>query len=70
LRVPISALEPEPELEPESVVQTAGVEGEEEVEEEEESEELTGPFPGGPEDPRILRSFKTHIAADIWNRKV
>jgi hypothetical protein len=49
------------------VVQTVGDEGED-VEEEEE--ELTGPFPGGPEDPRILRSFKTHIAADIWNRKV
>ena len=61
--------EPEPELQPDPVVQTAGDEGED-VEEEEESEELTGPFPGGPEDPRILRSFKTHIAADIWNSKV
>jgi hypothetical protein len=57
------------------VVQTTGdemedMEEEGGEEEEDESEELTGPFPGGPEDPRILRSFKTHIAADIWNRKV
>ena len=39
-------------------------------EEEEESEELTGPFPGGPQNPRILRSFKTYIAVEIWNMKI
>ena len=32
----------------------------------EESKELTAPFPGGPTDITLLRSFKTHIAADIW----
>jgi len=31
----------------------------------EESEELTVSFPGGPTDITLLRSFKTHIAADI-----
>ena len=47
----------------------------EEVEEnidslEEVSEELTGSFPGGPYDISILRCFKTHMVADIWNQKV
>jgi len=38
--------------------------------EEEVSEELTGLFPGGPYDISILRSFKTHIATNIWKQKV
>ncbi|XP_028122752.1 uncharacterized protein LOC114319885 [Camellia sinensis] len=28
---------------------------------------LTQPFPGGPTDPSILKSFKSHVAAAIWN---
>ncbi|CAL5343126.1 unnamed protein product [Camellia sinensis] len=32
-------------------------------------EVLTGPFPGGPSDPSILKSFKAHIAAAIWDQK-
>ncbi|XP_028113887.1 protein MAIN-LIKE 2-like [Camellia sinensis] len=28
---------------------------------------LTQPFPGGPTNPSILKSFKSHIAAAIWN---
>jgi hypothetical protein len=40
-------------------------EEEEEEEDESESEELTGPFPGGIVNLRILRSFKTHISANI-----
>ena len=40
---------------------------EEEDEEEDESEELTAPFPGSPTNISLLRSFKTHVAANIWN---
>ncbi|THG21498.1 hypothetical protein TEA_011170 [Camellia sinensis var. sinensis] len=32
-------------------------------------EALTGPFPRGPSDPSILKSFKAHIAAAIWDQK-
>lgn len=32
----------------------------------EDAEELTCPFPGGPTDPTILRSFITHVGAAIW----
>ncbi|CAL5398054.1 unnamed protein product [Camellia sinensis] len=32
-------------------------------------EVLTGLFPGGPLDPSILKSFKAHIAAAIWEQK-
>jgi len=39
-------------------------------EEEDESEELNASFPGGPTDISLLRSFKTHVAADIWNYNV
>lgn len=28
---------------------------------------LTQPFLGGPTDPSILKSFKSHVAAAIWN---
>ncbi|KAL8515170.1 hypothetical protein ACS0TY_014033 [Phlomoides rotata] len=38
--------------------------------EDEESDEdgvLRGPYPGGPEDPSLLPSFKSHVAAKIWN---
>ena len=35
-----------------------------------ESEELTAPFSGGPTDITLLRSFRTHIAPDIWIGKV
>ncbi|XP_028122207.1 protein MAIN-LIKE 2-like [Camellia sinensis] len=28
---------------------------------------LTQPFPGGPTDPSILKSFKSHVATAIWN---
>ena len=37
---------------------------------EEEPEELKEPFSSGPYDISILCSFKTHIAADIWNQNV
>ena len=33
--------------------------------EDDESEKLTTPFSGGPTNISLLRSFKTHIAADI-----
>jgi len=44
-------------------------EGEENIKDEEatEKEVLTEPFPGGLTDITLLSSFKTHIAADIWN---
>jgi len=42
----------------------------EEGEGDDESEELTTPFPSGPTDITLLRSFKTHIAAHIWNGDV
>jgi len=38
--------------------------------EKEVSEELTKPFSGSHYDISILHSFKTHIAANIWNQKV
>lgn len=31
------------------------------------NEDLTGPFPGGPYDPSILKSFHCHIAAKFWH---
>ncbi|XP_028096015.1 protein MAIN-LIKE 1-like [Camellia sinensis] len=31
-------------------------------------EVLTGPFPGGPSDPSVLKSFKAHITAAIWKQ--
>ncbi|XP_028078009.1 protein MAIN-LIKE 1-like [Camellia sinensis] len=31
------------------------------------NEDLTGPFPGGPYDPSILKSFHCHAAAKIWH---
>ncbi|XP_028052559.1 protein MAIN-LIKE 2-like [Camellia sinensis] len=31
------------------------------------NEDLTGPFPGGPYDPSILKSFHCHVAAKIWH---
>ncbi|KAH6781149.1 hypothetical protein C2S52_012386 [Perilla frutescens var. hirtella] len=34
--------------------------------EDDDDEILRGPFPGGPIDTSVLRSFKTHIAAAIW----
>ena len=45
-------------------------EQEDEDEEEDESEELIAPFPGGPTDISLLWSFKTHVAADVWNGDV
>ncbi|CAL5345778.1 unnamed protein product [Camellia sinensis] len=33
-------------------------------------EVLTGPFPARPSDPSVLKSFKAHIAAAIWDQKV
>ncbi|GMP91612.1 hypothetical protein CsSME_00042234 [Camellia sinensis var. sinensis] len=33
-------------------------------------EVLTSPFPGGPSDPSVLKSFKAHIAAAIWEQKL
>ncbi|XP_028097181.1 protein MAIN-LIKE 2-like [Camellia sinensis] len=32
-------------------------------------EVLIGPFPEGPSDPSILKSFKAHIATAIWDQK-
>ncbi|XP_040365458.1 uncharacterized protein LOC112170737 isoform X2 [Rosa chinensis] len=32
-------------------------------------EPLSGPFPGGPHDPSVLKSFKSHVAAAIWFNK-
>ncbi|KAH6816983.1 hypothetical protein C2S51_000586 [Perilla frutescens var. frutescens] len=34
--------------------------------EENDDEILRGPFPSGPTDTSVLRSFKTHVAAVIW----
>ncbi|KAH6824221.1 hypothetical protein C2S53_001248 [Perilla frutescens var. hirtella] len=34
--------------------------------EDDDDEILRGPFPGGPIDTSVLRSFKTHVAAAIW----
>ncbi|KAH6785794.1 hypothetical protein C2S51_038249 [Perilla frutescens var. frutescens] len=34
--------------------------------ENDDDEILRGPFPGGPIDMSVLRSFKTHVAAAIW----
>ncbi|KAI8000001.1 hypothetical protein LOK49_LG09G00647 [Camellia lanceoleosa] len=31
------------------------------------NEDLTGPFPGGPYNPSILKSFHCHVAAKIWH---
>ncbi|KAL8504227.1 hypothetical protein ACS0TY_022819 [Phlomoides rotata] len=41
-----------------------------EMNEDEESDEdgvLRGPYLGGSEDPSLLPSFKSHVAAKIWN---
>ena len=35
-----------------------------------DKEVLSSPFPRGPLDPSILKSFKAHIAATIWEQKV
>ncbi|KAH6807024.1 hypothetical protein C2S51_028132 [Perilla frutescens var. frutescens] len=35
-------------------------------EDDDDDEILRGPFPGGPTDTSVLRSFKTHVAAAIW----
>ena len=42
----------------------------EEGKEDEESEELTASFQGGATHITLLRSFKIHIATDIWTGKV
>ena len=34
------------------------------------NEDLTGPFPGGPYDPSILKSFHCHVTAKIWHNDV
>ncbi|KAL8519770.1 hypothetical protein ACS0TY_010637 [Phlomoides rotata] len=51
--------EPEPEEAP-LIVQM------DEAEESNVDSELRGPYPGGPEDPSLLPSFKNHVAAKIW----
>lgn len=33
-------------------------------------EELSEHFSGGPVDPSVLKSFKTHVIASIWMHKV
>lgn len=38
-----------------------------EEEEGDDDDILTGPCPGGPEDLRLIPSFKTHVAFQIWN---
>lgn len=43
---------------------------EEQVSEKDADEPLSGPFPGGPHDPSVLKSFKSHVAAAIWFNKV
>ncbi|KAM2203942.1 hypothetical protein ACFX1S_023640 [Malus domestica] len=30
---------------------------------------VTEPFPGGPTDASLLKSFKTHVAAAVWNNE-
>jgi len=42
----------------------------EESEEHEELKELTVPFLGSLTNISLLRSFKTHVATDIWNGDV
>ncbi|KAM1410708.1 hypothetical protein ACFX1X_023716 [Malus domestica] len=32
--------------------------------------EVTEPFPGGPTDTSLLKSFKSHVAAAVWNNEV
>lgn len=32
--------------------------------------EATEPFPGGPTDTSLLKSFKSHVAAAVWNNEV
>ncbi|KAH6756892.1 hypothetical protein C2S53_006694 [Perilla frutescens var. hirtella] len=45
-------------------------EGDKNANNEDDAEEiLRGPFPGGPTDTSVLRSFKTHVAAAIWRGK-
>lgn len=44
--------------------------GEEQVSEKDADEPLSGPFPGGPHDPSVLKSFKSQVAAAIWFNKV
>ena len=56
----ISVVEEDPKIDEE----------EEDDEEDDESEALTAPFLSGPTDISLLRSFKTHVAADIWNGDV
>ncbi|KAM0954916.1 hypothetical protein TB2_023017 [Malus domestica] len=31
--------------------------------------EVTEPFPGGPTDTSLLKSFKSHVAAAVWNNE-
>ena len=32
--------------------------------------EVTEPFPGGPTHTSLLKSFKSHVAAAVWNNEV
>lgn len=37
---------------------------------EDDNNDSDGPFPGGPTDMSLLRSFNSHIAASIWKNEV
>ncbi|KAL8487911.1 hypothetical protein ACS0TY_024269 [Phlomoides rotata] len=53
----------EHELEPEEAPPVVQMD---EAEESDADGELRGPYPGGPEDPSLLPSFKNHVAAKIY----
>ncbi|KAI8015754.1 hypothetical protein LOK49_LG05G02328 [Camellia lanceoleosa] len=63
-------LEEAPQILEEDVIDN-GLGDDDDVADVDQAEEvLTSPFLGGPLDPSVLKSFKAHIAAGIWDQKL
>ncbi|CAL5381876.1 unnamed protein product [Camellia sinensis] len=62
-------LEEAPQILEEDVIDNGSGDDDDATDVNQVEEVLTGPFPGGPSDPSVLKSFKAHIAAAIWDQK-
>ncbi|THG04856.1 hypothetical protein TEA_011955 [Camellia sinensis var. sinensis] len=62
-------LEEAPQILEEDVIDNGSRDNDDAADVDQAEEVLTGPFPRGPLDPLILKSFKAHIAVTIWEQK-
>ncbi|XP_028096033.1 protein MAIN-LIKE 2-like [Camellia sinensis] len=62
-------LEEAPQILEEDVIDNGSGDDDDATNVDQVEEVLTGPFPGGPSDPSVLKSFKAHIVAAIWDQK-